>query len=448
MSGPKVVTIVTREELVSLCDDLITSLEAAVNQWTRIGNRNEVLSASDIALATSRVESMRVLLARDGFLEIQKQVPAEIQFLNSDMDERLRRSVEAAAEQRKSIRRLARSAESVAKALSAQGIPIEGALQAPQKATREELEKSISSALTKLSRAASGNETSQRQRDLAASLGQEEERSTFLAWLTAQPPAPADPQIIAIETHLDELAALQPEAAAPFLQRLASLEAEPSDGRRRLLADSLALDIARAKTEAKAYQQSRQALETIKATLERAVSTSVAGVLASIDAALSGEREMEMTLQSARAFLVEIRKAEADAHRRNAFLSGLADLGYEVREGMETAWVVDGRVVLRSAKNPQYGVELGGNPEKLVQVRTVAIDGSDVPRSKTGDIAAETEFCGDFNSLRERLAHSGGAVTVVKALGIGTTDLKVVAVSSDEPVHADAKNPSARLLPR
>jgi hypothetical protein len=39
----------------------------------------------------------------------------------------------------------------------------------------------------------------------------------------------------------------------------------------------------------------------------------------------------------------------------------LADLGYEAREGMETAWVKDGRVVMHRASNPEMGVEIKGS---------------------------------------------------------------------------------------
>jgi len=45
--------------------------------------------------------------------------------------------------------------------------------------------------------------------------------------------------------------------------------------------------------------------------------------------------------------------------RRRAILTGLASLGYEVREGMTTSWVRDGRIMLRKPGTPDYGVELG-----------------------------------------------------------------------------------------
>ena len=53
----------------------------------------------------------------------------------------------------------------------------------------------------------------------------------------------------------------------------------------------------------------------------------------------------------------EERFAEA---RRKAILNGLAQLGYEVHEGMETAWANDGQIVAKKPSLPGYGVEIGG----------------------------------------------------------------------------------------
>ena len=54
MSGPKVVRIVTREEIIATCKDILAQLEAEVRQWERVGRRNDLLSDHDIA-ATGRV---------------------------------------------------------------------------------------------------------------------------------------------------------------------------------------------------------------------------------------------------------------------------------------------------------------------------------------------------------------------------------------------------------
>lgn len=54
MSGPKVVRVVTREEIIAICQGHIAALVAAFEQWQRVGKRNEIVDAEDIRLAQSR----------------------------------------------------------------------------------------------------------------------------------------------------------------------------------------------------------------------------------------------------------------------------------------------------------------------------------------------------------------------------------------------------------
>jgi hypothetical protein len=68
------------------------------------------------------------------------------------------------------------------------------------------------------------------------------------------------------------------------------------------------------------------------------------------------DRHVKLLIQ----FAVEGSLSGAYSHR-SAVLEGLAGLGYEVTEGMSTAWVNGGRVVLRKAASPGYGVELSGD---------------------------------------------------------------------------------------
>src|SRR3546814_19023442 len=85
------------------------------------------------------------------------------------------------------------------------------------------------------------------------------------------------------------------------------------------------------------------------------------------------------------------RDAGAVQSRRAAVLEGLSGLGYEVTEGMSTTWAADGRLVVRSAARPDYGVELSGVDR--FQMRPVAFNrngrGPDPSRARD----AETIWC-------------------------------------------------------
>lgn len=50
MSGPKVVRIVTRGELLAFCEGILARLDAAVEEWIKIGRRNDTLTEAEVPL--------------------------------------------------------------------------------------------------------------------------------------------------------------------------------------------------------------------------------------------------------------------------------------------------------------------------------------------------------------------------------------------------------------
>jgi hypothetical protein len=127
-------------------------------------------------------------------------------------------------------------------------------------------------------------------------------------------------------------------------------------------------------------------------------------------------------------FLIEAEvQAIAAEGRRRAVLEGLAGLGCEVSEGMATALVDGGRVVLRKAANPGYGVELsGGSKSNLLQVRAVAFGNSTDARDTSRDRDIETIWCGEFERLQSLIAKDGGSLAIEHAHPIGRFPLKLV----------------------
>ncbi|MBW6266652.1 hypothetical protein KZ859_29945, partial [Pseudomonas aeruginosa] len=105
-------------------------------------------------------------------------------------------------------------------------------------------------------------------------------------------------------------------------------------------------------------------------------------------------------------------------------LQGLASLGYEVREGMATAWAQTGRVVLRKPATPGYGLEVGGKADNgRLQLRAVALNAN---RDSQRDRDIETLWCGEFQRLQALLAAQGGELSVERALGVGEVALKEI----------------------
>jgi hypothetical protein len=113
---------------------------------------------------------------------------------------------------------------------------------------------------------------------------------------------------------------------------------------------------------------------------------------------------------------------------------------------MTTAWVSEGRVVLRKAANPGYGVELsGGTKSDLLQVRAVGIGNSAEARDSARDRDLETIWCGQFERLQALVAKSGGSISIETARPAGQFPLKVVSDPGIRHEH-DVSEKSLRSL--
>jgi len=140
-------------------------------------------------------------------------------------------------------------------------------------------------------------------------------------------------------------------------------------------------------------------------------------------------------VSSAEAAWKACRAQQAAQARRAAILTGLATLGYEVHEGMNTALAAQGRVVLKNPALAGFGVEIAGAADAArLQVRAVAFDPA---RDSRRDRDAETLWCSDFHQLEEMLAQQGSGVVVEKSLAIGAAPLKVVE-KTETPAPAPA----------
>ncbi|WP_457587607.1 hypothetical protein [Ensifer canadensis] len=429
MSGPKVVRIVTREEIIAICEGHLAQLEAAAAQWRRVGERNSVVDDNDVAQVHARVEAMQALLASEKFEELQKRVPAEIAFLNADVEKRVQRAADEVVTARKRAQRSIAAARSVAAALRARGLDVPLALSDPAGVPAEELQAAFVAAFAALS-PRDEQLPSQQQIDLAAALGAGEERRTLASWLEGQTPAPQAPLNDRLEHAISELAALQPAAAEPFRRRAAELSGTRSS-QRALLVDSLMLDLAGARRLASERYGVVGKIEAVAAQLCQLGGDTNLVALEDSYLETADLRHLHSVLATAEASLARLQKERAAVAGRQALLVGLSKLGYDVRQGMETAWVRNGSIVLESPSHQGYGVEVGGDPSGMVQLRTVRFGGSDLPNAEA-DKTAETEFCSSFDKLRDGIAGAGGDIEIVRALGIGATPVKRVSLPTTE----------------
>lgn len=436
MSGPKAFRIVTRAEIIAICRRDLARLDAAVESWTLSGKRNGTIGQDDIEKVIARRDELRRLLAADRFVEVQKQVASEIGFLQADAERRIQKATELAANANRDLRRSKLAAEALLRRLQALKIEIPADIRAglgSPVASSERLEAAMAKALLLLPSPEAHESATDRQRELAAKLGAGERRATLQEWLARQPQYMDDPSLARVDAFLGELRGLGIDASA-FAARVAALETEPP-ARRPLVADSLLLDLANAVKDGRAHLRLGNELRERLAELSEMKSPEASSLLVEIDASLRlpSTNNTQELIKRADYLIEEELKTMAAAERRRAVLEGLASLGYEVSEGMATAWVEKGQVVLRKAANPGYGVELSGGSD-LLQVRAVGIGGSAEARDASRDRDMEEIWCGEFDRLKTLVAKAGGNVAIESARPVGQFPLKIVSgpVASQE----------------
>jgi hypothetical protein len=457
MSGPKVVRIVTREEIEAICRRHLANVREAANELRRCAKRYDVLDDRLQADIERRSAALERLLAEGRFRELQRQAPLVVGFFTNEVDGIRARAVAAAEAARSKRRRIAAAAVTLISALESSGrLPpadlrdiaarADFASDVDLAAMQSVLNRNYSS-LTTVPERGPRSETS---KQLAQRLGDEETPRSFSDWLATQGIV-AEERDARLDSLMAEIDALEEsQTARPILERAAAIKAETSASRRALLTDSLVLDLSEHSRRRRSQASLAEKLRVLRANLStlgladaRAMELEITSML---DSSAFEAADAVIVRGSA---LVESETAKlAAAARRRAVLQGLAELGYEVRDKMATAWARDGRLVVQKPGATDYGVELGAPADLArLQVRLVGSDRPSVPRSAERDRDMETIWCSDFDRLHDLLGGQGGEMVIERALEAGAQPL--MTVTFDQPTATAtsvSRNRSTRQL--
>jgi hypothetical protein len=452
MSGPKVYRIATVEEVMAYCRGLLAQLDAAIASWRRRVEGLGLATEADIAAVLQRRAAILALVERAQSVILYKQVPSEIAFLEDDLDQRIAAAADRKAQERTTRRRLAGTAATLAAVLarSGAGVPAElaAALSAARDGARdgiEAAERALSQGFALLTPPREDATADARRREIAGRLGDGEETETLAAWLAGRPAAD-DGHGQDLDRHIAELETREGEAAArPYAERARRLAAEASPARRQLLADSLLLELAGRAAARREAERSLSTLTCLVAELEQLGVSAGEVLIDRVRDALRSQdgRAAKDLIAPVRAAIVRRRSDAAAASRRKAVLEGLSALGYEVREGMETAWASNGNVTLKSAQRPGYGVKVsGGIDGGPFQVRAVGFGALGARRDAARDRDAEVLWCSEFDALKAQIAAAGGSVSVDIDQAAGVVPVEIV-----EDAAPAGRQDAARRVP-
>jgi hypothetical protein len=454
MSGPKVYRIATVEEVLEYCRGLLAQLDAAIAAWQHKVGRLGLANEADIAAMLQRRDAIHALATVRGeaHLILYKQVPSEIAFLEGDLDKRIAAAAEKKAHERTARRRLASTAATLAAALARSGASVPADLHAALSAARDDARDGVDAAERALSRGFNllappekDAAVDARQRALARRLGEGEETQTLADWLAGQPPAD-DGRGQELDRHIAELETREGQAAArPYAERAARLATEVSPGRRQLLMDSLLIELAARAAAHREAEKSLCTLTCLVAELQQLAGSAEKALTDRAQDALRRQdgRAAKDLIAKVRTAIASGRSAAAAISRRKAVLEGLSALGYEVREGMETAWASNGNVTLRSARRPDFGVKVSGGGEGgPLQVRAIGFGRRGAQRDAARDRHAEALWCAEFDALQARIAAAGGSLSVDIAQQAGLVPLEIV-----EEAQPDGRQDAGRRAP-
>jgi hypothetical protein len=457
MSGPKVVRIVTREEIEAICRGLIADVESAAAELLCIAARHLDVTDSIRADAERRVQALAHLLRSEQWLEVQKQAPQTLAYVRSEGDRLRNEAVAAAAAGRARHRRLIEGAQGIVAALRTQNLAVPERLRESlthaargQDNHLAELQSAMNEALRMLALSVDRSKASG-SRDLARRLSAGETSIPLSEWLATRPPREVNRADARLDQILAELDILEDRSVAAALgNRASTLFLETSPERRALLTDSLVLDASAALRDQRTREQARRNMRETIARLDALDHPSLPPIRARLWDTLSAEDTAgsEGLVTEAVAALEAARADVAGAARRRAVLSGLAALGYEIREGLATALAHQGRVIVRKPGSHDYGLELAAPADGArIQVRLVGSTSPSAVRTPARDRDQEVIWCSEFTMLRDLVAKSGNELVIERALEAGAQAVKSVELAAPADVLVEhSRSLSARTL--
>ena len=463
MSGPKVVRVVTREEILAICHGRLEAVREAVEEWRRCSQRHDALSAAVAADVDGRYQALVQLFEGESWLEVQKRAPEVISFLKHDMERIREEAIHAAAQARAKRRRVVQAAHTIMAALQTAGTRVPDELvqvihTAPGASDHElvSLNSMLSRALAGVTLRTGDLQTAPHQRALADRLADGSPLESVAQWLAGQDqPLLYSDKTQRLERLLAEIEVMgDPRQVESFLQRAHAIDAERDPVHRELLIDSLSIDVAAYCRQRAAQEHQLAAMREVCLELRQLASEQAHQLAHQLQAAITADDVTQTGLlrDEALKVIAEETRARAAVARRAAVLKGLAELGYEVRETMATAWAHNGRLVVRKPAEADFGVEISGAPTaERLQVRLVAFEQPGTIHDNSRDKDMETIWCNEFARLQTLLGASGNTLLIERALAAGATPVKIVAherTQDQEPMRATEPTLRIRNLPR
>jgi hypothetical protein len=434
MSGPKVIRVVTREEMEARKASHVSRFEVVVNEFKRYVEKHQIYGDEQLSEIEKRLEKYQNLDASE-YRRIEAEIPSQVEFLLNEKTQIEARIKNRWLSRRERSRQLAASITSLRFMYENRSLELPKAITKYEHRTQwlangdvESLESDIHIAFSALQTPTTTLDASSSEYSQRLKLGQD--NMNFDAWLNDSDLVQPSACTVRLDTIIAELESfdIREDAKKTFLDRACDLLDSASSQQLDMKVDTLCIDV---NTFIKTYRKLQDKLRLYHGILEDLKRLGVESksfdqcLIAKIDSANVQDVESAITT------LTDIYQSEMAAQtseiKRKALLTAFDKLGYVVNDNLKTAFVQDGRLVLSKNSATAYGVEFGG-PVSLqrIQLRVVAKEGRESLRTQAKDKEEEETWCEDFSAIRGDLASQGLQVEIDRQLMPGEAALKSV----------------------
>lgn len=454
MSGPKVVNIqALRRQQRRECAALLRELTAAVEACLQLQETNVTTAQEMQTRWKTTLAELNGLMTAERWDDLRTRTMAQRDFYRSEAKTLHSRNVERRANLLRREHRLRKTAREMHSEL--QRLPtsaerehaIEQLASASDNATLQRALEDAAGVVSAVRRDRAATALSERVRELAAGYIDASAEGDPTPTLTQADRDPDDARIERCLLLLGDLESLEHESIIEPWKQKALLAEEMAGTERTVMLDSLVLELSTHLGKKRAKKAAAIKAEALLAEMENMSSQESAAWRGSLQTALqdqSGHKDLEKLTMSAREWLEKEIQREDAVEQREAVLHALNSLGYEVREGMLTAWTEDGKVVVRKPQESVYGIELSA-PAAASAFQVRVVSSGTQGRSRQRDLEVEQIWCGEFAKLQALLAANGFPTQLALAHQPGAVPIKTIA---DRTTDIDARrNRSGRSQP-
>ncbi|WP_444995025.1 hypothetical protein [Aliikangiella sp. IMCC44359] len=449
MSGPKVVKIVTKQEMEAICRGQIAAYQKAVEAFKKYAKKHDCLTsdlADELKLRLEKFSNVDI----NQYEKLERDVSLQIDFLDSE-----RRCIESQVVARKlnkqkKIQTLGYIKQQLINSCKESHIELPDILKKGSNLLLysddevENLSEQLNELFHQLNMPSLTKETSLTdiQKELVEQLKDNSQTQTVSQWYSQQlstEQVQKSPKTVRLMKVIAELDALEcnDNIVSDFISRANEMMFQEKESLFDLKLDSLVIEIA---DFVKAKKQLEEKVRLLNGLFEE---IKAFDLLQFEDAFAQLRQEssqanfdnIDSLLEKVNQLKSDVIENFSDIHRRKVLLAGLADLGYEISENLETAWVEGGKLVLKRPGNATYGIELIG-PKGLDKFQTRIVSNQDSSsRTKQQDKEEEESWCEGFSALKEHLLDVGSEIVVEKAISPGVSPIKETEFENDKWQH-------------